>query len=143
MAKLIEKWDETTWQGQALMVVPFKSPLGLVLRAILKVNNMPDPEDAMKRPCYPRLGYGARITPSGILVAKYAETEGRHTWRDGIVVGTIDQVVGAFRKLADDLKLADRDRVAMFQTLRDWVDIDKRVKVQPSLGDGIDNAKQN
>lgn len=41
-------------------------------------------------------------------------------------IGHIDEVRDNFRRLADHLKLEDKDRIAMFDELRKWIKVDMR-----------------
>lgn len=69
----------------------------------------------------------AHIDLGGRVVAKLLEKDG--TIHEQPVFDNEQQFIYAMRKLADHLKLSDRDRTQMFTVLQKWVASDKRVGV--------------
>lgn len=93
--------------------------LELLLRATFGQDWMPKP------PFY--MGY-ATVAPDGSIVCEIAEVRLGVTWRGSrMVCESEGQFIYALRKLADRLKLDDKDRTEMFTVLQKWVTSDKRV----------------
>lgn len=74
----------------------------------------------------PRFGRVCRIDKEGVV---YSNMQAK----DGVIhrnhrLCPISEVIDSFRGLADDLKLADGERQAMFDELRKWCFIDERAK---------------
>lgn len=74
---------------------------------------------------YPRFGHGAKILKNGVVIAKVATGKGLS---DEIRIDTVENIRDAFRRVADTIKLPDKDREELFQVLREWMSEDQRAK---------------
>jgi hypothetical protein len=98
------------WSGR-------RSPRGMILRAAFQ-NNGVGPHS------FPRLAYSAEISKEGIVQVQCAKTEGSEVRK--INLCTAQVLVDSFRRLADELKLNDQDRIALFTCIRQWIGKDHR-----------------
>lgn len=69
-------------------------------------------------------GY-ASVDPAGRIVCEMIDRDGFK--RKAIVYPSEEPFIYAMRKLADGLKLNDRDRIEMFAVLQKWVASDRRI----------------
>lgn len=108
---------EDSWQGRAKRATGGNtSRLGLILLAVIGQTPADRPMISIKR--------GAAIMPDGTVVADCMlrfQMEYRAT-----ALGTVQEIVGNFRGLADHLKLSDAERLEMFDLLRKWMGKDLR-----------------
>lgn len=70
----------------------------------------------------------AHIDLGGRIICEMIDKEGRK--RKVMVYGCEDAMIYEMRKLADKLKLPDRDRIEMFTVLQKWVAKDMRIGIQ-------------
>lgn len=77
----------------------------------------------------PRFGKVATINKDGIIITNMQNKDGEIFPNHSL--GNVKTVIDNFRGLADELKLNDRDRRAMFDELRKWFIKDERVKSAP------------
>lgn len=115
-ARAIE--ERKSWQYRAIAYCHGnKSQIGALIVAILgrKVNP----------PCFHP--YGMNISEDGIVTALYKPTL-NEPWRVQRVYENVQQFTDIFRGLADALQLDDAERMAMFDEIRKFVRIDRRVK---------------
>lgn len=82
-------------------------------------------DTALGVPRSPSFGHTAQITPQGYVVTRYVDKAGIYQGIQAICQA--DEMIDAFRRLADTLKLTDADRTAMFTELRRWVTHDRRL----------------
>jgi hypothetical protein len=81
----------------------------------------------------------ARIDKAGRVVADQVSRYGTKT-KDSVVFDSEIQMQGAFRKLADMMKLSDRDRIDMFHAVQRWVVADRRL--DPTMDPQDPDAKR-
>ena len=79
----------------------------------------------------------AHITAGGMWIADMQLRPDRPFL--ATAVGTVEDVTNAFRRLADALKLDDKDREEMFRLLRNWIGTDYRATSDPQVAE--DRAK--
>lgn len=72
------------------------------------------------------------ITQRGRIVAHIINRDGAEE-RYSHLYRSEAEMVGEFRKLADELKLADKDRLALFAALKNWIVCDYRL--DPNTGE--------
>lgn len=60
----------------------------------------------------------------GHIVARWIDRDGHD--HGATRVCSLNELVGNFSGLADQLQLADADRIALFKAVRDWISIDER-----------------
>ncbi len=118
--------QEQSWQYRALLVLRGNETMsGSILLAALGSFAKLD-----KR--WPSKLYGAaRIREDGTVVTGYRPDPNGEWDKLAVCVGHVDQVAHSFSLLADDLKLNDADRVAMFAAVRNWITKDERIKPEP------------
>ena len=75
---------------------------------------------------YPRFGYGAEIGLDGMVYCRFALTPKDQVRK--FFVDHVDNIVAAYRRLADTLKLDDKDREELFELLRSWMEKDHRAQ---------------
>lgn len=81
----------------------------------------------------------ARIDKSGRIVADMVSRSGVKT-KDSVVFESDLQMRGVFRRLADMMKLSDRDRIEMFHAVQRWVVADRRL--DPAMDPADPDAKR-
>jgi hypothetical protein len=93
----------------------------LILRAM---HRGPREQTGQKDILWPRLGNACHIRADGVVTAMYqgAPTEPSRETN----VGTVTQIRDALRRMADQLKLNDMDRVALFAAFSGWIEKDAR-----------------
>ncbi len=67
-----------------------------------------------------------RVDKSGRIVADMVSRHGLKT-KNSVVFESEAQMQGVFRKLADMMKLADKDRIEMFHAVQRWIVADRRL----------------
>lgn len=87
----------------------------------------------------PTAGMTAIIDRDGVVRTNMVGRD--HKAYVGVPIGTVEHFVANLRRLADDLQLADADRVAMFDQARKWVSHDFRV-IGPAQFDISGNIKE-
>lgn len=107
-----------SWQGRVIVRTRGQQTmLGAVFLAALG-----------KRVGEPRsFGHAAAIVDGpdgGWVLSRFIDRTGSD--KGAIRVCSVDDLVGSFSRLADDLKLNDADRIALFKTVRDWIATDER-----------------
>lgn len=119
MAKLTTKQEQerATWQYRAIARLRANQTLpGAILLGVLDKSYRVQP---------PRVGRQGEIDAGGQVFAPYQSADGK-LWAQ-MPLCHIDDLIMAFRRLADDLKLDDKDRTAMFQAIRQWIAKDARI----------------
>lgn len=125
MAKLTEAQERqrASWQYRAVEATQGnRSMMGCLVQAVIG-HGASNP---------PTMGLTGFITAEGFLFTNFIDRHGRlHAASDEAVfpplcIGHIDGVIAEFRALADQLRLNDPDREAMFDALRKWVAVDER-----------------
>ncbi len=119
LEKLTAEQEEqrATWQYRCLQRLRSNETLpGAILLAVL---------DKSYRVHPPRVGREGEIDEAGQVWAGYQAADG--TLYAQMQLCHIDDLIMAFRRLADDLKLGDKDRTAMFDLIRRWVARDARL----------------
>lgn len=134
-----------TWQGRALSVASGRT--GAVLLSILAHNY----EEALIPLCAvifpgftgylpaPYLTSAGRVAKTGHVVADMITKSG-HKAKDFALYRNELQLRDDFRKLADELKLNDADRVEMFGAVKRWVVADRRL--DPTMDPKDPDAKR-
>lgn len=111
-----------TWQYRAIEYTRGnQTPTGCIVIAMLgKTSNNP-----------PRLNNAATITHEGLILCDFQDKEGY--LNPEFLVGPVTLVVRDFRRLADELKFTDEERMEMFAKLRAWISIDERANKDVNL----------
>jgi len=74
---------------------------------------------------FPRYAYdSAIITPEGDVMTRACMRQGDDTVT--VTLGPVKELIGDFRRLADELKLSDVDRMNLFLCFRQWFKKDYR-----------------
>ncbi len=120
--------QRATWQYRAILATRGnQTMMGCVVQAILG--------RAASNP--PRLGLTAVISEDGYVFTNMVDRHGRlhgagpEAVFPPLCLGSVAGLVGEFRALADQLKLEDVDREAMFTELRKWITADFRAILDP------------
>jgi hypothetical protein len=107
--------ERDTWQYRAIQFCRGnQTPLGTILLAVIGRN-------AKNPPWY---GTAAEIRADGLVVSSFTDRH-RKLHYPALVCG-VTELVDMFSRLADDLKLADADRIEMFRQVRQWCARDLR-----------------
>jgi hypothetical protein len=93
----------------------------LILRAM---HRGPREQTGQKDIIWPRFGNACRIRADGIVTAKWQGSPTQQAYE--VSVGTVEQIRDALRRMADQLKLDDQDRVALFNAFSAWIEKDVR-----------------
>jgi hypothetical protein len=109
--------EHDTWQFRAIAATRGpQTQLGAILIAMIR------PRDASKPG--PWFGASAIITSDGYIQSDFMDRHGQfHT---GALVGSVRDLIGNLRGLADHLKFSDEERTAMFTEARRWISMDYR-----------------
>jgi putative ubiquitin-RnfH superfamily antitoxin RatB of RatAB toxin-antitoxin module len=137
-----------TWQARALAST--KDNLNAVVLSVLAHNydeQMPVllalvwPDFIPGRTRLDRAIYcsAARIDKAGRVVADMVTRSGLKE-KDSVVFTSEIQMRGVFRRLADMMKLSDRDRIEMFHAVQNWVVADRRL--DPAMDPKDPDAKR-
>lgn len=136
------------WQARALAGT--KDKLNGVIMSVL-AHNWPDQMPVLMALVYPGFVPGraeikdaiycsaARVDKSGRIVADMVSRYGTKT-KDSVVFDSEIQMRGVFRRLADMMKLSDRDRIEMFHAVQNWVVADRRL--DPAMDPKDPDAKR-
>lgn len=81
----------------------------------------------------------ARVDKAGRIVADVVSRYGSKT-KDFVLFGSERQMQGAFRRLADMMKLDDHQRIEMFHAVQRWVVADRRL--DPTMDPKDPDAKR-
>jgi hypothetical protein len=114
-AKEKSEREKASWQYRAIEVT--RGPgtkTGAILLAVL----------GKQRATVPQFRGSARITSDGYMLCNFMSRSGQIHM--SAFVGSVEEVVANFRRLADHLKLTDAERTEMFTKLREWVGTDYR-----------------
>ncbi len=122
MDPIVSLHNAGKWEFRAIEALRANQSLpGMILVAALSRSQASD-----GRPRKPSVGHKAYITADGNVIAKYVNPDGIYQgWQ---IVCKIGEMIDAFKRLADNLKLSDADRAAMFEKLRQWITHDYRDK---------------
>lgn len=138
----------STWQARALANTSGK--LNAVMLSVL-AHNYDEQMPALMAIVYPGFVPGraelkhaiycsaARVDKAGRIVADVINRSGLKE-KDSVVFDSEIQMRGVFRKLADLLKLSDRDRIDMFTAAQNWVVADRRL--DPTMDPKDPDAKR-
>ena len=85
--------------------------------------------DAEGFPRRPSFGSHGIITAGGLLMSKMVDRNGEYRGYQGIA--PVAEVIDHFKRYADQLKLKDAEREALFQELRRWIRYDYRQHQKP------------
>lgn len=109
--------QRATWQYRCIQRLRSNETLpGAILLGVL---------DKSYRVHPPRVGREGEIGPDGTVYAGYQDKSGK--LHAQMKFCHIDDLIMAFRRLADELKLDDKDRTALFDAIRRWVARDARI----------------
>lgn len=119
-----------TWQYRALAHA--KDVMHAVVLSVLG-DNWPDAVEVLTTMVYgepppyqpPFICTSAKIEKNGGIYATYVDRCGRKWYRAFFT--SENHCQGTFRRLADELKLTDAERVAMFAAVRKWIVADCRL----------------
>lgn len=137
-----------TWQARALLGTQGK--LNAVILSVL-AHNYDEHMPALLAIVWPGFIPGkspldraiycsaARVDKAGRIVADMVSRHGTKT-KNSVVFDSEIQMRGVFRKLADMMKLPDRDRVDMFTAAQNWVVADRRL--DPAMDPKDPDAKR-
>jgi hypothetical protein len=103
---------------QRVVIVALAKEYPQALQALLRACGIEDLER-------PFLCSYATITPSGRVACEMIEKDGSKKFV--AIYHNEDEFISEMRKLADKLKLSDKDRTEMFLVLQKWVASDRRV----------------
>ena len=134
-----------TWQAKALAHTQY-SYFGRVVLSVL-AHNYDDAMPVLLSAVWPGfrslnppfLGSAGRVAKSGAVVADVVR-DGGIIEKQVRIFRSLDRLKGAFRRLADQLKLNDADRVEMFSAVRRWVVADTRL--DPTMNPADPDAKR-
>ena len=114
--ELSEEELKQGWKYRAMARTELnKTPHGALLLAVLGI----------RPPKGDRWGTsGCIITPDGFVVGKF-HREGREPDM-GIVARSVVGFTNIFRKIADDCKFTDEERIEMFALVKKWIQKDMR-----------------
>lgn len=87
----------------------------------------------------PFLGSAGRVSKSGAVVADVVR-DGGIIEKRAVIFRSLDRLKGAFRRLADKLKLSDAERIELFAAVRRWVVADERI--DPTMDPADPDAKR-
>lgn len=125
---------EASWQGKvlagargklaavAMSVVAHSLPDAHVMKALLEVVF-----PGYRGIATPFLFSCGRINPLGQVTAHTVDGDGGETTFNRVLFESENGLQSAFRALADDLKLSDEERIALFAAIKDWIVVDYRV----------------
>jgi hypothetical protein len=120
-----------TWQARALLHA--RGKMGAVVLSVL-AHNYDDALPVLLRLVFPGftsiaapfLCTAAQIVKSGRVVADMVTKDGRIIKQYEVFKSEL-HLRDAFRRLADEMKLADADRIEMFKAAQRWVVADQRL----------------
>ena len=134
-----------TWQVRALIETR-DYQIGAVLLSVL-AHNYDDVMEVLMRVAFPGfhsialpfLCSAGRIDHSGRIVADMAASNGAII-KDYVLYPTERALRDDFRRLADRMKLNDKDRIEMFKAVQRWVVADRRL--DPTMDPADPDAKR-
>lgn len=106
-----------TWQWKLLVATEGRAS-HLITRAMFHNNGSH----------YPRMAYSAVIDKEGYVTCDMALTADQADWYHKVPVDHVIKVRDGFRRIADELKLNDKDRTELFEVLASWMATDLRAK---------------
>lgn len=132
----------SSWQAKALAAAEGKT--GAVMLSVLAHNF----EDQLMRICRaigfstflpaPYLESAGRVAKNGSVIAKVRGRDGVLRWQR--LYRNEIQLRDDFRRLADRLRLADADRVELFDAVKRWIVADRRL--DPTMDPKDPDAKR-
>lgn len=134
-----------TWQVRALIETQWMS-IGTVMLSVI-AHNYDDAMPFLMRAAFPgfralappALISAGKIDHSGRIVADMAAWNGR-TIKDYVLYPTERAMRDDFRRLADRMRLVDKDRIEMFKAAQRWVVADRRL--DPTMDPRDPDAKR-
>jgi hypothetical protein len=111
----LEARARADWRVQAVNATLPATGLGMMLRAVIGTG----------RGWLPRLGLAAQIGEDGVVRCNFWDQNGFFIEADNLPL-TAPEIRDSFRRLADQLKLSDADRLDMFTRLAKWLGDDRR-----------------
>jgi hypothetical protein len=144
LSKITQEFRDM-WQSKALAHTRGK-PLGAVMLSIIS-HNYDDALPALMQITFPGfegitppfLCSAGKIAKTGSIVADMATKDGR-ILKSLVVFRNSAQMRTYLRRLADELKLSDADRVEMFKAAQRWVVCDYRL--DPNMDPSDPEAKR-
>lgn len=107
--------QRATWQYRAVEATRGnQTRLGCILLAVL--------DKSRERPKYGPMAY---CTADGLVMSSFVDRHGVSHFHT--VVSSMKDYIANFRGLADALKLNDKDRLAMFAKVKQWISVDARL----------------
>jgi hypothetical protein len=121
-----------SWQGRILAHTQ-KRAIGLVVLSML-AHNFDEAMPVLLRVVFPGfeglrlpgLCSAGKVDRNGTIVADYLDRDGRKH-NDVVIFTSLDHLQGAFRRVADELKLTDQERLELFSAVKRWVVADRRI----------------
>lgn len=122
-----------SWQAQALV-----NSTGTTFAVVMSVlaHSFPEAMDTLLRvvipgwdgkPLGPYLVTAGKVAKNGTVVADVAFPKSGRIEKDAVLYLSEVHLRDDMRRLADKLKLADRDRVEFFTAIKNWVVADRRL----------------
>lgn len=145
MQAVTDPFNRDIWQCRLLAHTRDK-PIGMVALSILS-HNYDDAVLAFLHAVFPgnvgveppALVSAARISKSGGIVADFMDAEGNIT-KNALIYRSETALRDAFRRLADEMQLADADRIELFKAVQRWVVADTRL--DPTMNPQDPDAKR-
>lgn len=109
-----ESWQAKVIEGTRAR----QSRLGTILIAVLGYNRVEK---------FPRFADRAVISSDSMVFCDFWTRDG--TIHYGAFVGSVSDLVGNLRGLADHCKLSDTERVELFEAVRKWIATDYRARL--------------
>jgi hypothetical protein len=136
MAKLIVGMTgdayRASWQGRLIAATRYR-PLGAVVMSVVAHSD----DEAMEELLHslwpdfvglkpPGLCSAGKIAQTGAIVADIIRADGLRLL-NAVIFKDEEQMQGALRRLADDTKLNDDDRIEFFRYAQKWIVADRRL----------------
>ena len=134
-----------TWQARMLAYTQRKE-IGAVVLSIL-ANSFDDAMPVLLRVVFPGfesirapfICSAAKVSKSGRVVADIVDRQERHL-KDQVIFRSLNGMKEKLRRLADKMKLTDRERLEFFTVARLWVVADRRL--DPNMDPRDPDAKR-
>jgi hypothetical protein len=129
-----------SWQGRLIAATRYR-PLGAVVMSVVAHSDDEAMEELLHavfddfaglRP--PGLCSAGKIAQSGAIVADIIRKDGVRIL-NAVIFKDEEQMQGALRRLADDIKLNDDDRIELFRYAQKWIVADRRLDPNFSVHD--------
>jgi hypothetical protein len=121
-----------SWQGRLIAATRYR-PLGAVVMSVVAHSD----DEAMEELLHalfpdfvglqpPGLCSAGKIAQTGAIVADIIRKDGIRLL-NAVIFKDEEQMEGAFRRLADDTRLNDDDRIELFRYAQKWIVADRRL----------------